>query len=136
VTPELVTGALGAASADAGTEQVFEPGYKNCRWGTPEGTGNANALQAGVVLRKSADASGFAPSSGVGDPTPVEGLGDSATYSNNGDPNFEAAQLIANKGLISVAVTVNYGNVPHGPDVQGALAAIATQIFSKLNGGY
>ncbi|MEO7372038.1 MAG: hypothetical protein ABI949_00300 [Ilumatobacteraceae bacterium] len=135
VAPELVTAVLGAAPADAGSEQVFEPGYKNCRWLTPTSLGNANALEAGVVIRKSADASGFAHSSGVGDPTPVEGVGDSATYSNNNDPNFEAAQFIAGQGLISVAITANYGgNTPHGPDVEGALAAIATQIFSQLDG--
>ena len=136
VTPELVAGVLGAASTDAGTEQVFEPTYKNCRWATtPPAGANANALEIAVFIRKSPSDPGFSPSNDIGNPVPVDGVGDDATYANNGQTGFEVAQLIADKGLAAVAITLRYGGTtPHGPDLQGAVSEIARQIFSQLNG--
>jgi hypothetical protein len=134
VTPELVTRVLGAASTDNGTERIFEPTYKNCRWLTDSGAGNSNALEVAVLIRKSPSAQGFSPSNNVGEPVPIEGVGDAATYSSTGQTGSEIAQLIAGEGLISVSITVNYGGTPHTDDVQGALAEIARQVFGQLNG--
>jgi hypothetical protein len=135
VAPELVAGVLGAPSTDAGTETVFEPTYKSCRWLTDPGSGNSNSLEIAVLVRKSPSSAGFSPLPDIGSPVPVDGVGDAATYSNNGQTGFEIAQLVADDALIALSITLNYGGTtPHGDDLEGAVAEIARQIFGQLSG--
>lgn len=131
VTGDEVSGVLGSAASDSGTEQIFDTNYRSCGWSTPPGPGNATALQIGVVIRRSATGFGFAPASDVGPPQPVAGVGDNATFYDKPDPNFEASQLIANQGLVSVSIHVNYGSTSHAA-LQDVAPDIARQIFAKL----
>ena len=132
VTADEVSGVLGTPASDAGTERIFDTNYRNCQWSTPPGPGNPSALQIAVVIRKSATDPGFSPSTDVGTPQPVAGVGDKATFSDKPDPNFETAELLADKGRFSVAVHLQYGSTPHAAGLQDLVAAIANQIFARL----
>ena len=132
VTADAVSGVLGTPAADAGTERIFDTNYRNCRWSTPDVQGNTSSLQIAVIIRTSPTAPGFSPSSDAGTPQPVAGLGDKATFADKPDPNFEVAELLADKGSFSVAIDLRYGSTPHAAGLQDLAAEIAKQIFAQL----
>ena len=111
LTADQVKQLLGAAPA--GVENDPGPGYETCQWSTTT-SGNVSQLRLGVVIKASPTDNGFEPVPAADSPRPLTGVGDDATYAENGtDAGFGTKLLVANKGVISVSLGVQYGgNVP------------------------
>jgi hypothetical protein len=133
-TPAQLTAILGAAP-DAGTPQDYDTFYKTCSWNVvPPGSVNSNAIRLGVVKKTKPTDKGFGVPSQAGNPTPVDGLGDDATFYSKGDAAaLTEGALVANKGAISISIDATFGGT--GPDssaVEAALIDVVRRIFTAL----
>jgi hypothetical protein len=131
LTPEQAT--LLAGGAGTPTETDYAPNYEVCQWLT-SGTGNTNALRLGVTIKLSPTDKGFAPVPAAASPRALSGVGDSATYSENGDDKgFGSKLLVADKGPVSISLEVDYGGSLRAPgSTEANFAAAVNAVFSEL----
>jgi hypothetical protein len=136
VSAAQVQALLARPPAGSGTEQDYDPTYKTCSWlTTPPPGGNTNSMRLAVVLT-SATTKGFGAPSGVGGPTPVAGVGDSANfYATSPGTTFAEGVLIAVKGRVSVSIDLHFGGTPGPPaNLQAAAADAAQAVFGQVAG--
>jgi hypothetical protein len=136
LTPSQVQALMGAPAAQAGTENDYDTNYKTCSWTTGNSSGNATTARLAVVMKANASDNGFSAPASAG-PVPVSGVGDNATFatSGGGAGQFGQSILVANKGLTSVSLAVNYGgSVAHPASTQAAFGEDVREVFTQLGG--